>query len=103
MEQIKKLLKRVKLVYRRSNTLTKVVVTSAIVLSMAALLALNLTIAAIENRTDDLTNQAGQLEQNNQTLEENIGQLGTAEGIIQIAKDLWNMVFPDTVVVQPED
>ncbi len=103
MEQIKKLLKRVKLVYRRSNTLTKVVVTSAIVLSMAALLALNLTIAAIENRTDDLTNQAGQLEQDNQTLEENIGQLGTAEGIIQIAKDLWNMVFPDTVVVQPED
>ena len=103
MERIKALLKRIKLVYRRSNTLTKVVVASAIVLSMAALLALNLTIAAIENRTDDLTNQAGQLEQDNQTLEENIGQLGTAEGIIQIAKDLWNMVFPDTVVVQPED
>lgn len=103
MESIKALLKRIKLVYRRSNTLTKVVVMSAIVLSMAALLALNLTIAAIENNTNDLTNQAGKLEQDNQTLEENIGQLGTAEGIIQIAKDLWNMVFPDTVVVQPED
>ena len=103
MEQIRKLLKRFKFVYRRSNTLTKVVVASAVVLSMAALLALNLTIAAIENRTDDLTDEASRLEQENQTLEENIGQLGTAESIIQIAKDLWNMVFPDTIVVQPED
>ena len=103
MESIKALLKRIKLVYRRSNTLTKVVVMSAIVLSMAALLALNLTIAAIKNRTDDLTDEASRLEQENQQLEENIGQLGTAESIIQIAKDLWNMVFPDTIVVQPED
>lgn len=103
MEKIRKLLKRIKFVYRRSNTLTKVVVASAIVLSMAALLALNLTIAAIENRTENLTGEASRLEQENQTLEENIGQLGTAEGIIQIAKDLWNMVFPDTIVVQPED
>lgn len=103
MKSIKKLLGRIKFVYRRSNTLTKVVVLSAIVLSMAALLTLHLTIAAAENRTEDLTGEAGRLEQENQQLEENIGQLGTAEGIVQIAKDLWNLVFPDTVVVEPED
>ena len=39
-------LKRVRLVYRRSSSLTKTVVLSAIVLSMAALLTLTLAVRA---------------------------------------------------------
>ena len=98
----KKLRKRVKLVYRPSSKQTKIVILSALVLSMAALIALNLTIAALENRTEDLTAQAGKLEQENNQLQENIEQLGTVDSVIKIAKDLWGLIFPDTVVIEPE-
>lgn len=103
MKRIKQLLRRIRFVYRRSSNRTRIVVMSAIVLSMAALIALNLTIAATQNRTNDLTDQAGKLEQENSQLEEKVENIGTAEGVIQAAKDLWGLIFPDTVVIEPED
>ncbi len=102
MGLIKNLRKRVKLVYRPSSKRTRMVILSALILSVAALIALNLTIAALENRTQDLTNQAGQLEQENSQLQEDIQQLGTVDSVIKIAKDIWGLIFPDTVVIEPE-
>lgn len=103
MERIVRLLKRVRLVYRRSSRLTKAVVLSAIILSMAALVTLNLTQSAVQDRTDELADQAAQLEQENQKLEENIDGLGSADSVEQIAKDELGMVDPDTVVIEPEE
>ena len=96
-------LKRIRLVYRRSSTLTKAVVLSAIVLSMAALLTLHLTISAARQRNEELTDQAAQLEQENSDLEENIEGLGSAEGVEQIARDELGLVDPDTVIIEPEE
>lgn len=96
-------LKRVRLVYRRSSSLTKTVVLSAIVLSMAALLTLHLTVRAARQEAEDLGRQAAQLEQENQELEENIAGLGSVEGVEQIARDELGLVKPDTVIIEPEE
>lgn len=103
MDRIVRLLKRVRLVYRRSSTLTKAVVLSAIVLSMAALITLQLTISAAQDRTQDLTDQAAQLEQENQQLEDKIDNLGSADSVEDIAKDELDMVDPDTVIIEPTE
>ena len=103
MNPITKALKRVRVVYRKSNTLTKTVVLSTIVLSMAALLALNLSIQAAQLRAQELANQAAQLEQENQQLENNIDDLGSADSVEQIAKDELGLVNPDIVVIDPQE
>ena len=103
MDRITRFFKRFRLVYRRSSMLTRVVIVSAIILSMAAVLTLNLTINAAQNQTEDLKNQAAALEQENQQLEENIAGLGSADSVGQIAKDELGLVDPDTVVIDPTE
>lgn len=94
-------LKRVRLVYRRSNNMTKTVVISAIVLSMAALLTLQVAINAAQRRYEEQKNQAAQLEQEKDKLNDNIGSLGSADSVDQIAKDELGMVPTDSVVITP--
>lgn len=92
----------VKLVYRRSRTLTKVVVLVAVVLSMAALLTLHSAIRTTEDSAEDLRFQAAQLEQENSRLEQYINELGTVQGIIRIAQEKLGLIDPDSVIIQPE-
>lgn len=102
MEKLRRLLRRVRVVYRRSSRLTKTVVLSAVVLSMAALLTLHLTARAAEARYEDLKDEAARLEQENDRLEENIEGLGSADSVEQIARDELGLVDPDTLVINPE-
>jgi len=103
MERIWQKLKRIRLVYRRSTPLMKTAVVSAIVLSVAALLVLQLTITATENRTKELAEQAARLEQENQDLNEKIDALGSADSVEQIAKDELGLSDPEDVIIEPEE
>lgn len=103
MKRIKRMLKRVRIVFCKSSTLTKTAVLSAVALSMAALLVLNLSISIAEKNTAELTDQAAQLEQENEQLEENIDSLGSADSVEKIAEDELGLVDPDTVVIDPEE
>lgn len=102
MEKIRRALKRVRLVYCKSTPVTKAVVLLAIVLSMVALLTIRLALDATNDRIDQLAGEAAGLEQNNQELQEDINKLGTVDSVIEIAQKLWNLVFPDTVIIEPE-
>lgn len=90
----------VRLVYQRSQTLTKVVVLVALVLSMAALLTLGIARRDAEKRTAELLEQARQLEQENNQLERYIDELGTVQSVERIAAEELGLVDPDTVVFQ---
>ena len=103
MKRIARMLRRVRIVFCKSNTLTKTVVLSAAALSIAALLTLSLTIGIAENRTAGLTDKAAQLEQENKELQDKIDSLGSAEGVGQIAEDELGLVDPDTVIISPEE
>lgn len=102
MHRIKRFLKRIRLVYRRSSILTKAVVLSAIVLSMAALITIQLSTGAAQDRTKELADQAAQLEHDNQQLEDRIDDLGSADSVKDIAGEN-GYVDGDTVIIEPEE
>ena len=103
MKRIARMLRRVKIVFCKSNTLTKTAVLCAAVLSIVALLALSLSIGVAEKSTAELTEQAARLEQENEDLEEKIDDLGSVDSVQQIAEDELGLVDPDTVVIDPEE
>ena len=102
MNKLLSRLKRTRFVYRRSSNFTKTVVMSAIVLSVAALIALSISIHAANAKIEKLEEEAIQLEQDGQRWEDKIAALGTAESIWDIAREIFGYVFPDTVIVKPE-
>lgn len=94
---------RIRLIYKRSSTLTKVLVLSAVVLSTAALLVLRGVIADTDAKNQALLGQAAQLEVQNAQLQQNIDKLGSLDSVIQIAGDELGLVDPNTVVLVPEN
>lgn len=103
MGKLLALLKRTRFVYRRSSTLTKTVVMAAIVVSMVALLTLNIAIDAANARLEADRDKAAQLEQENKDLADKNDKLGTIEGAEQTAKDELGYLPSDSVVIVPED
>ncbi len=101
MGKLRKLLKRIRLVYKPSTTMTKTVVISAIAVSLVALVILNIAIKAKEKKLEEERNQAFQQEQINQDLQDKQEGLGSAEGIDDIAKDD-GMVDGDAVIITPQ-
>lgn len=93
---------RIRLVYKRSSTLTKVLVLVAVLLSTVTLLSLRHLILEAEAQNAAILSQAAQMEEENAKLEQNINSLGTLEGVIQIAKDILGLEDPDTVVLVPQ-
>lgn len=98
MKRITRFLKRIRLVYRRSSSLTKAVVLSATVLCMAALIVLSLAIQSSLERTRQLAADAARAEYENQKLVDQIDALGSAEGVEQIAKDN-GLVGGDEIII----
>ena len=92
----------VQVVYRRSKPLTKVVVIAAIVLSIAALITLRWTQNDIRAEIEDMRQQITQLEQENAALEEKIDNLGSIQGVMDVAQEELGLVDPSTVIIQPE-
>ena len=95
--------RNIRLVYKRSKPLTKVVVLCAIVLSMVALLTLYQLLPDMQGQIDALTDYASQLEQENSQLEDKIDSLGSIDSVEDIAKDQLGLVDPDTVIIEPEN
>ena len=90
-----------RLVFRRSRPLTKTVVLTAVVLSMAALLALRGAILTTQMETDALRAQAAQLEQEQARLEDKVNALGSVDGVVQVAEEELGLADPDTVIIEP--
>ena len=102
MSRIRDLLSSIRLVYKKTSTLTKIVVSTALVLSMAALLMLYGAIDATRKGTEDLRQQAIALEQEQHQLEQYQKEKGTIQEVIRIAMERLGLVEPDSVVIQPE-
>ena len=102
MASRKSIFGQVRLVYKRSNNLTKIVVLCAIVLSTVTLVVLGSVINDTRAQADALRAQASRLEQSNSRLESLIDSLGTVAGIQQIAREELGLVDPDSVILTPE-
>jgi len=97
MKKLIRMLSRVRVKFVRSSRRTKQAVICMAALSMAALLTLTLSINAIRKKTEENRKLAAQYEYENSRLEEKKENLGSAEGIGDIAQDELDMVPGDSV------
>ena len=102
MAKIKEFLSRIRLTYRRTNNVTKIAVAAAIVACMVTLTVLGVSIRTLQNRTEDLRQKAGVLEEANRKLNEKISELGSDKSTVQIAEEELGMVQPGSVIIQTE-
>ena len=91
----------IRLIYRRSSTLVKCAVLSAIVLSTAALIILRISIQSAQGQQVELQQQAALLEQENRALTRQIAELGTVESIKRIATLELGLVDPNSQFFTP--
>ena len=101
--RIRKMLSRFQLVPKRSTRLTKIVVALTIVLAVVAILVLHSATLNAQAEADAWRDEAQAQEQEKSALEKLFGNLGTLEGIKDIAENLLGLTDPDTVIIQPEN
>lgn len=101
MAQLEKIFSRIQLVYRRSQTATKIMVILALVLAMGSLITLRLTMNDLQNKTENLRAEAAALEYENSELEADIAQLGSVQSVVEIAEEELDLVQPGTIIFQP--
>lgn len=87
-----------KVVRRPGKPIIKVALLGVLVLSTAALIAINATISSKEEQSVALEQQATALEQQNSKLEQYNANKDTGEGIKQVAQEELGLVDPDTVI-----
>ena len=92
-----------KIKFVRSKPLVKVVLIAVLVASIAALLMLRSGIQEAQAQTENLRQQAAELEEENSRLKTYIEQLGTVQGIIRIAQEELGLVEPDSIIITPEN
>ena len=100
--KVRRLLSSVKIVYRRSSALTKIVIAVTLVLSLAAIWALNAATDKARRQTEALRQEAILLEQEESRLDQYISELGTVQGILRVAQERLGLVPPDSIIIQPE-
>ena len=100
MATIKEFLSRIRLIYRRTGNVTKIAAAAAIVLCMATLIGLHLSLTALENRTEDMRQKAGLLEEANRELEDKIEELGSDKSVVEIAEEELGLVQPGSVIIE---
>lgn len=92
----------IKIVLRKSTVLTKLVVVTAIALSIAALLTVHGAIRAANRSTEALRQQAIALEQEQTRLEQYEQEKGTLQEILRIAQEKLGLTLPDSILIQPK-
>jgi cell division protein FtsL len=95
------LFQRIRLVYRRSSLLLKVLVLVTILASAAALLALRGLMLGYQQQRQALQSQALQLQQENAELTEHFAELGTEDSIRRIAMEELGLMDPNGQFFNP--
>ena len=92
---------RIRLVYRRSPLLLKIVVLVTILVSAAALLALQIAVSNYQQQSQVLQSQAAALQEKNEELTQHIAELGTKASIRRIATEELGLVDPNSLFFTP--
>ena len=102
MARLRKFLASIRLVYKKTPALTRIVVAVTIVLSMVALLVLRAATNQTRQHTEELRQEAIVLEQESALLDRYDREKGTVLEVIRIAMERLGLVKPDSIVIQPE-
>ena len=102
MKKQPNLLQRIRLVYKPSAKLTKIVVACTATVCLVALLAMQVMLTATQRQNEAIRHHAAQLEQVNAQLEKYIGDLGSLSSIIRIAEDELGLMDPRAIILDPK-
>ena len=94
---------RIRLVYRRSSTALKCVVLATLVVCSVALVSLSVSLYKTKQKTEELRNQAIELQEENRQLQQSIDLADTVEGVKQIAQEELGLVDPEAEFFYPEE
>ena len=94
---------QIRFVFKRSSRLTKLVILVTVVVSVLALLVLRSATLDAQKKVDAWRAEAQKQEQEQSQLEEMMGNLGSIEGIKDIAENILGLTDPDSIVIQPEN
>ena len=92
---------RIRLVYRRSSLLLKILILVTILASAAALLALRVSMQNYRKQSQVLQSQAISLQQENADLTARIAELGTKDSIRRIAIEELDLMDPGAEFFYP--
>lgn len=95
--------KHIRLVFQRSSPKLKILVLVTLAVCTVTLLALSIGIAMSKANTEALRQEAVSLEQENAAYREDIREFGTIKSIKKLAKKLFGLVDPDTVILSPKE
>ena len=102
MAENKNPLRNVQVKFRRSKPITKIVVIAAIVLSTVALLTLRFVQWDLEQQTQEMKEEISQLVEENAELEQKKENVGSVQGVMDIAESELGYVDPDATFFEPE-
>lgn len=102
MADLDKFFSKFRLIKKRTPKVAVITLIIAVVLAVGALTALQFSIKALTDRTEDLRQQAAHLEAENAELLEDIEQVDSIKGIVEIAEEELGLVQPDAVFYQTE-
>lgn len=94
-------LEKIRLVYRRSSALLKILVLVTILASAAALLVLRTSMLGYQKQSQVLQSQAASLQQENADLTARIAELGTKDSIRRIATEELGLMDPGAQFFNP--
>jgi cell division protein FtsL len=94
---------RFKFIAKRSSPITVIVVCVAIALAVVTVLALHTKTLQAQADAEAWRAEAQKQEQEQNRLEEMLNNLGTLEGIKDIAENFLGLVDPDTIIINPEN
>ena len=93
--------RQIRVVYRRSSLLLKILVLVTVLASAAALLALRASLISYRQQSQVLQSQAAQLLQENEELTQRIAELGTKDSIRRIAIEELDLMDPGAQFFDP--
>lgn len=92
--------RKYRVVFKKSSTLVKAVILITVLISTIALVTLHASIEQSRNQYEAMRLRAGMLEENNESLIQQIDNIGTLDSIIQIAMERLGLVLPDTTIFE---
>lgn len=95
--------KKYRLVLRRSHPVIWAAVLVLVIACTVALVALRASIESSRSQYEAMRLQAAALEENNNMLSDRISDLGSVESAIQIAMEKLGLMFPDSIVFNPDN
>ena len=95
--------KKIRIIFRRGSLGLKIAVLALIPLSLASLVLIWAHKQQAKADYERLREQAIGYEHENSRLKEAIDELGTVQGIFQIAREELGLVDPNTVIIEPSN